>query len=221
MPDRYAYAPGTYDREALHANPTGAVPGPLSMENRGYWSDANRRLTFQRSLGGPPFTWPADSPYGALAYGFGAPVPYARALWQAGPFDLRPDLRASASADHTLAYPINRGGAYGAGAAMAVMIQDVSGALASLPLNQQLALEFYALEFGHVQTPELMTPLEIRQNITSHVWAAGSGAALIPFIPPANPIRYWSIAIIADVIPIDNVDPSSIPTTLSIWGTLQ
>jgi hypothetical protein len=226
LPKQYAYDPGAYQPNAPEANPTGSVPGPLAMENRGYWSDT--RKVFQWSARGAVIL-PAvvRFPYGDPAGGSGPTVgdPLFRGLWQTPPFDLRPDLRSSASADQTLAYPIYRGGAYGAGAVLSVLLEN----LRTIAGGVVPALEFYTLEFAHPLDPvghlgafgEGLAPLGTRQNITSQVWAASTGNALLTFNPPANPVRYWAVAIILDIVAIPGEPVPVPPAHLTAWGVLQ
>jgi len=219
MPDRYAYDPGPYEPNAPMANPTQSVPGPVALENRGYWSDVERAMRFTLS-GGALF--PAATGLNAPEInGVGAGVPFARALWRSAVFDLRPDLRASASVDYTVAFPINRSAAFGAGGALSCMIGVINGALQDLPLATAQVLELYTVEYGHVLDPTQLAALDTRQNATSTLWAAQTGTALLAFTPPANPIRYWQVALIFDLITVDGAADPPVPTNLSVWGGAQ
>jgi hypothetical protein len=195
------------------------------MENRGYWSDSRKKFMWNAQDGGGSLPPNVAFPYGDPPGGdFGDPL--FRALWQTPPFDLRPDLRSSASADQTLAYPIYRGGAYGAGAVLSVLLEGLAGAAADV----DPALEFYTLEFAHPVDPvgfagpfgEGLAPIGSRQNITSQVWASAAlGNCLLTFSPPANPVRYWAVAIIIDLVEIPGAPAPILPDRFTAWGVLQ
>jgi len=215
QPDRYAWQPGPYRPNGPDANPTRAVPGPVALENRGYWSGSPLVLQFTLA--------PLVAPLSNTELGFTRNEPFARALWQSPIFDLRPDLGASSGADHALAKPINRSAAFGAGAQLTAMITNTAGALSQLSTLQQQALEVYTVEYGHPALPNAadLQPLNSAQNVTTHLWAAGAGSAMLPFSPPGNPMRYWSVALVFDVTNVPGVDVTAIPSTLSVWATAQ
>jgi hypothetical protein len=215
VPDRYANDQGPYNPQIINANPTQSVPGPASVQNLGYWSDTRKRLMFTNRVGG---TFPA--PYSNGEYQWGNPnVPAARALWQTPVFDLRPDLKASAGVDPSIAFPIMR--PYGSGSLLSAFVENDGGVLGSLSNLIVPFLEFYAVGFGHPVDPQQVAPLSLRRNITSAVWSGASGAAILSFVPPSNPIRYWAVAIVVDLLDDDAGAAPPIPSTLSIWGVLQ
>ena len=169
---------GLYNPDVIYQNPTAAVPGPYATENRGYWT-------------GPdvPVAWILQ-PGTVLnpVTGVGEERFY-RASWESPVFDLRPDLKASAGTENQAAYPIFRGGAFGAGGTLQILIRRDGGAIPGISNITLFAQEFAAVSVS--PTPfGLGRPVTAGVDITSEFYQ-GMRGTLLNFIPPSNPVRYW------------------------------
>jgi len=171
---------GPVNRSLTYSNPTSAVPGPLALENRGYWTGPEVPVAWAR-VGTAPN--PVNPDLGNL--------PEFQATYETPIFDLRPDLRASASAENQAAYPIYRGGAFGAGGSLQLMVRRSGGGnIHDIPYMQVWWQEFAAL--SDPQDFRSITPTNANSaiDVTSQFYQ-GAGACLLNFIPPSNPVRYW------------------------------
>ncbi len=192
---------GVYNPDVIYDNPTSAVPGPGAVENRGYWNGPETGIVWAL-IQGPGELDPTRPEIGGLEN----VVPVYKASWKSPVFDLRPDLKASASTEYQAAYPIFRGGAFGAGASLQIMIRsraNFGGAINRIA--QWSGTEVWSQEAASLTDPLSMvtiTPIPAVEPITTLPSGAvdltaaffqGGDATLFYFSPPANPVRYWSV----------------------------
>lgn len=197
--------PGTTDLNSFYDNTSRSVPQAPSPEIRAYWSGSPTPIRFTfLPLG-------VANPLNAQVYQAAPPAGLlqttARALWKSPIFDLRPDLKASGSYQPE-ARPIMRGADFGRGARLILR----SSGLTQIPVG----FKVYSVEFGSTNNPRQMFAMNARQDITSHFfdpWPAqqggppqapglqnfGTGASLLGWEPAANPIRFWSVAVIFEL----------------------
>jgi hypothetical protein len=171
---------GPVNKNLPYANPTASVPGPLATENRGYWTGPEVPVAWARN--GSELS-PNNPNLGLL--------PRYEATYETPIFDLRPDLRASASAENQAAYPIWRGGAFGAGGSLQIMVRRTDGGNI-FDINY---MEVWWQEFAALSDPtdfRAITPSNLNSGIevTSQFYQ-GAEACLLNFVPPSNPVRYW------------------------------
>ncbi len=180
---------GPLNRNLPYSNPTASVPGPAALENRGYWTGPEVPVAWQLQNG--TLVPPANPQLGEQRY--------YEATFETPIFDLRPDLRASASAENQAAYPIWRGGAFGAGGTLQILINtgrpdNLQFLINSIPYMQVWAQEFAALsdptDVRSITPPPFGAGASGAIDVTSEFYQ-GSEAVLLNFIPPSNPVRYW------------------------------
>jgi hypothetical protein len=133
---------------------------------------------------------------------------FARAIWRTPIFDLRPELNA-ASSYLPEASPVNRSGVYGAGARLTLETRGLD--------SISSAIRVYSVELGGVSDPRQMLAMNQRLDVTSHFFdpiPTGQGAppqrpglpglitgsSMMVWEPPANPLRYWQVAVIFEVL---------------------
>ena len=181
---------GVLNRNLPYSNPTASVPGPMALENRGYWTGPEVPIAWRLQNG--TLVPPANPQLG--------PQRFYEATFETPVFDLRPDLRASASAENQAAYPIWRGGAFGAGGSCQILINGGRPGSA----NARLITAIPYMQVWAQESASLSDPTDVRSitpppfgpaasgaiDVTSEFYQ-GSEAVLLNFIPPANPVRYW------------------------------
>lgn len=175
---------GLYNPDVVYQNPTYSVPGPYATENRGYWTgpDVPVAWILQPGTRLDPIT------------GVGQERFY-RATWESPVFDLRPDLKASAGTENQSAYPIFRGGAFGAGGSLQILVRRDDGTIPNISNVTVFAQEFAAVTNPQDIVSVSPTPFTTAGvDITSEFYQ-GMQAALLNFIPPSNPVRYWKTAL--------------------------
>ena len=171
---------GLYNPNIVYDNPTASVPGPYATENRGYWTGPDVPVAWILQPGTV-----LDPVFGLIEERF------YRATWESPVFDLRPDLKASAGTENQAAYPIFRGGAFGAGGTLQILVRSDG-----FPINQIPNVTVWAQEFAAVTNPQDIVSVSPTPTLTAGVditseFYQGEQAALLNFIPPSNPVRYW------------------------------
>lgn len=175
---------GPYLPDTPYQNPTYSAPGPLGVENRGYWTGPEVPVVW-RFIGN--LVNPVVPTSGA--------VPAFEATWESPVFDLRPDLKASASAEYQAAYPIFRGGAFGAGGTLQILVRSGDGGfIHTIPTMRVCAQEIAGLSDPNLAISITPPPVGLGASgaidVTSEFYQGNEGV-LLNFIPPCNPVRYW------------------------------
>jgi hypothetical protein len=182
--------------------------GQTEMNPHSFWTGSLVPIAF--ALPPLPFTGIGNTVYGPSVTGPGTIDPlFARAIWRTPIFDLRPELNA-ASSYLPEASPVNRSGVYGAGARLTLETRGLD-TIGVMPLR------VYSIEMGGVSDPRQMLAMNQRLDVTSHFLdpiptAQGAppqlpglpglitGGSMMVWEPPANPMRYWQVAVIFEVL---------------------
>jgi len=120
---------------------------------------------------------------------------FYRATWESPVFDLRPDLKASAGTENQAAYPIFRGGAFGAGGTLQILVRSGDGGfIHTIPTMRVCAQEIAGLSDPNLAISITPPPVGLGASgaidVTSEFYQGNEGV-LLNFIPPCNPVRYW------------------------------
>lgn len=210
--------PSAQNKNAYETIPRVLVPQPLSQHG-----DGQVQLVFAS-----PFT--AGSPYNSNSLGeigsnnpastaYSRRVEY-RALYATPLFDLRPELGASQAT--TSALPINRGNAYGQGSRLILQLERGQAGNADERFYNYQFADFTAL-VEPTRLFQTCAPQSITASIRNTPIVADDGTSmvttLLPFQAPANPVRFWQLWIIVDVIANDLVpNAAPAPHKISWWA---
>lgn len=184
------------------------VPQPVSQHH-----DADVELVFV-----DPFV--AGVPYSNEAYGeIGSnnPVNTAysrrviyRALWQSPVFDLRTELGTS-QGNANIALPINRGPAYGQGARLNLQLtRGQAGTSYEALYNYQFVDNTALSDSAYmVQTCAPQSVTAAVRNAPIAIDNTGLATTLLSFSAPANPVRFWQVVIVVDIMANDLLPAAS------------
>ena len=200
---RISATPGR-DISKMNANLLDTIPRVLTPQPQSQYSDAWVDLVFI-----DPFTASSASAYGNDAFGeIGSnnPVSLAysrrvlhRAIFASPLFDLRPELGASAG--NPGAASINRGGAFGQGSRYNVQLKRGRTSTSGERLYNYSTVDFTALS-----DPQDLVQSSSPQSISATVRNApilptdALTTTLLTFSPPANPVRFWTVYVIVDIL---------------------
>lgn len=200
--------PGRADLDAYYDNTSRSVPQAPSPEIRAYWSGSPSPINFTNA----PLA--VGDPLNAQIYNqpppFGLDPLVARGMWRSPVFDLRPDLKGSGSYQPE-ARPINRSSDFGRGSRL--LLRTSPGFQGAFPTD----FKVYCVEMGATSNPRELFALNARQDITAHFFDPilsqqgvpptepglenfYSGASTLGWEPAGNPIRYWAVVVIFEVI---------------------
>lgn len=210
----YQTVPGKPNLTGWAENPMRTVPRTQGVQQTfGYWTgSAWSTLVFQDpatiSMSAEPSHYAVNGQWPALVFGeTTAPACYRRAVWFSPVFDMRPELAGSAS-ESPIGVPIWRAGAYGQGVRM-MLEGQVSGDGTGLDMNMAY------VTFQATRVPTDIAPVHYPQHVGYHGDRndlAGSGLNFFAanFQAPANPVRYWQVAVIFDIAE----DPGDTPSPI-------
>lgn len=232
QPSHVTGIPGTMDPTAWAANPQMSVPGVLTPRPLAQYATPTVPLVFTSPFAAVGSTTNSDAPpvssnvYGEVGSDDPTDASYSRrvrlrAIWWSPLFDLRPELQGSAG-PAPQGMPISRGPAFGAGASLIVQLRRGSDAgnreeLYNYQMQMQTCLFNPDQYLAIMQPPTSITAAVQNSPITNNAPTAMERCQLV-FTPPGNPIRYWRVCVVVDVLANGADASAAIPHEIMAWA---
>ena len=208
---RIAGTPGR-DMSKMNMNLLDTIPRVLAPQPLSQYSDGQTSLQFVSPFASPTYGKDAYGEIGSnnpVSLAYSRRVEY-RAIFTSPLFDLRPELGASAG--NPGAASINRGGAYGQGARFNVQLER-----GRTPNSDERMYNYQTIDFTATADPQKLVQTSAPQSVSAAVrnapivLAGTNTTTLLSFSPPSNPVRFWQLWFVVDVIANDLV-PNALPS---------
>jgi hypothetical protein len=142
-----------------------------------------------------------------------------RALWTSPTFNLRPELRNNGAVGQ-LGAPINRAGSLGQGARLILRMER--GDVGTYSNNYN----YNARDDGSIVDTQdrNIFPVGAPYSISTAIHAApivgdGLTSQVLTFAPPANPIQFWRLTLVVDIIAdATQATPTPAPHFITFWA---
>lgn len=169
--------------------PNYGLPGPVgdpTIPYRPSWLYQENELVYQPAAGAV-YANPALGPIAGVT---------RRGIWQSAPFDLAPELGNTNSVR-------SEGTQLSGTGHVQVQIRAVDGTFLSALSS---SLEVYSIEAVAIMDARQIRFAEERINITASFFA-GTESAMLEWMPPGSPIRYWRVTIVFDWVGVAGAQP--------------
>ncbi len=206
----------------------------MSQEQHPWFPPANQTFPLAQILRSPaqlrfvdPFTSGAeyrDAAYPEIGSNDPANPAYTRrvlfrALWTSPTFNLRPELGTGAQASVSMGTALPRTGALGQGARALIRLDRKTLTTYAASYN------YSAVDRVSVGNSKELFPSTASYSLTAAVQASplldtnGDTTLLLPFAPPGNPVQYWNVTLVVDII-ADSTQAAPTPAahTVSMWA---
>lgn len=179
--DNPGFFPARYDERGAEYNPRGTIPFPPPRDAPvGYWQAGKHVLVWAAGIGQVART----------------------ATWASPVFDLRPELRGVGDVAPQ-GVPIWRS-SHGTGGQLWVQVEGLLGVTYAT-----VGLRAYVQEFGHVESPLVLSAIESPMEVTAALVGNGSPSGIVIVEPPGfpYPVRYWRVVLTFEYYLVHAGDP--------------